>query len=128
MGWTSCHASFYKNGKIDRKAECDSIMNCDMAGDKGRYEVLKSAMVNSTYYAAIKKTIFKTENEPEKESVFGMVCSHPLTTKTISTFLIRIWMKVLVPVTTIIQKESSICLPLRSMSGRRRGESAAMRI
>lgn len=22
MGWTSYHASFYKNGKIDRKAEC----------------------------------------------------------------------------------------------------------
>ena len=45
MGWTSYHASFYKNGKIDRKAECDSIMNCDMVGNKGRYEVLKSAMV-----------------------------------------------------------------------------------
>lgn len=37
MGWTSYHASFYKNGKIDRKAECDSIMNCDMVGNKGRY-------------------------------------------------------------------------------------------
>ena len=35
MGWTSYHASFYKNGKIDRKAECDSIMNCDMVGNKG---------------------------------------------------------------------------------------------
>lgn len=46
MGWTSYHASFYKNGKIDRKAECDSIMNCDMVGNKGRYEVLKSAMVS----------------------------------------------------------------------------------
>lgn len=67
MGWTSYHASFYKNGKIDRKAECDSIMNCDMVGNKGRYEVLKSAMVGSTYYAAVKKTM------PEKESVFGVV-------------------------------------------------------
>ena len=73
MGWTSYHASFYKNGKIDRKAECDSIMNCDMVGNKGRYEVLKSAMVGSTYYAAVKKTIFKTGAEPEKESVFGVV-------------------------------------------------------
>ena len=73
MGWTSYHASFYKNGKIDRKAECDSIMNCDMVGDKGRYEVLKSAMVGSTYYAAVKKTIFKTGAKPEKESVFGVV-------------------------------------------------------
>lgn len=73
MGWTSYHASFYKNGKIDRKAECDSIMNCDMVGNKGRYEVLKSAMVGSTYYAAVKKTIFKTGDKPEKESVFGVV-------------------------------------------------------
>lgn len=73
MGWTSYHASFYKNGKIDRKAECDSIMNCDMVGNKGRYEVLKSAMVGSTYYAAVKKTIFKTGAKPEKESVFGVV-------------------------------------------------------
>ena len=73
MGWTSYHASFYKNGKIDRKAECDSIMNCDMVGNKGRYEVLKSAMVGSTYYAAVKKTIFKTGTKPEKESVFGVV-------------------------------------------------------
>ena len=73
MGWTSYHASFYKNGKIDRKAECDSIMNCDMVGNKGRYEVLKSTMVGSTYYAAVKRTIFKTGAEPEKESVFGVV-------------------------------------------------------
>ena len=73
MGWTSYHASFYKNGKIDRKAECDSIMNCDMVVNKGRYEVVKSAMVGSTYYAAVKKTIFETEAEPEKEGVFGVV-------------------------------------------------------
>ena len=73
MGWTSYHASFYKNGKIDRKAECDSIMNCDMVGNKDRYEERKSAMVGSTYYAAVKKTIFKTGAEPEKESVFGVV-------------------------------------------------------
>lgn len=33
MGWRSYHASFYKNGKIDIKAECDSIMNCDMVGN-----------------------------------------------------------------------------------------------
>lgn len=24
MGWTSYHASYYKNGKVDRKAECDA--------------------------------------------------------------------------------------------------------
>lgn len=48
-------------------------MNCDMVGNKRRYEVLKSAMVGSTYYAAVKKTIFKTGTKPEKESVFGVV-------------------------------------------------------
>ena len=27
MGWTSYAATHYKNGKIDRKAECDNIFN-----------------------------------------------------------------------------------------------------
>lgn len=46
MGWTSYHATHYKNGKVDRKAECDALF------EEGG--VLKSAMVGSTYYAAIK--------------------------------------------------------------------------
>lgn len=49
MGWTSKHAQFYKNGKVDRKAECDALFG------EG-YEVIKSAMVGSTYYAAIRTT------------------------------------------------------------------------
>lgn len=52
MGWTSYHATHYKKGKIDRKAECDAYF---MEGlNSGYYEVLKSAMVGSTYYAAVK--------------------------------------------------------------------------
>lgn len=52
MGWTSYHATHYKNGKVDRKAECDAYF---MEGlNAGYYEVLKSAMVGSTYYAAVK--------------------------------------------------------------------------
>ena len=50
MGWTSYHATpNYKKGKvfIDRKAECDNHF------DKNRCKVLKSAMVGSTYYAAV---------------------------------------------------------------------------
>lgn len=128
MGWTSYHASFYKNGKIDRKAECDSIMNCDMVGNKGRYEVLKSAMVGSTYYAAVKKSIFKTGDKSEKESVFGVVMLTSVNNKDYFTFLTRVWMKALVPVTMIVRREYLMCLPLRSMSGQRNGESAAMRI
>lgn len=52
MGWTGQIATYYKNGKIDRKAECDAYF---MEGlNRGHYEVLKSTMVGSTYYAAVK--------------------------------------------------------------------------
>jgi hypothetical protein len=51
MGWTSYHATHYKNGKVDRKAECDAYF---MEGlDEGHFRVEKSAMVGSVYYAAI---------------------------------------------------------------------------
>lgn len=63
MGWTSYHASYYKNGKIDRKAECDAYF---MEGlNRGHFNVLKSSMVGSTYYAAIQravKNVGKNEN------------------------------------------------------------------
>ena len=80
MGWTSYAATHYKNGKIDRKAECDNIFNDNMVtwDDShkviGKYEVLKSSMVGSTYYAAVKKTKFATETEPEKSIIFAAVC------------------------------------------------------
>ena len=54
MGWTSYHAKFFKNGKIDRKTECDSQF-CE------HYTVLKSSMVGNTYYAAVR---IDKENEP----------------------------------------------------------------
>ena len=41
MGWTSYHATNYKNGKIDRKAECDAYWNHPL--DKGRFKVLKNS-------------------------------------------------------------------------------------
>lgn len=55
MGWTSYCASHYKyvKGKrtVDRKAECDAYF---MEGlNKGHFNVVKSAMVGSTYYAAV---------------------------------------------------------------------------
>ena len=52
MGWTSYHAEHYKNGKIDRKAECDAYFLEGL--NRGHFDVLKSAMVGSTYYAAVK--------------------------------------------------------------------------
>jgi hypothetical protein len=83
MGWTEYHAQKqYKNGKffIDRKAECDKLFNDSMVtwdDDRkviGKFEVLKSSMVGSTYYAAVKRTKFATETEPEISSVFAAIC------------------------------------------------------
>ena len=52
MGWTGIHATHYKKGIIDRKAECDAYF---MEGlNRGYFDVLKSSMVGSVYYAAVK--------------------------------------------------------------------------
>lgn len=52
MGWTSYHATHYKNGKVDRKAELDAMYNWE--DENRKCEVLRSSMVGSTYYAAVK--------------------------------------------------------------------------
>lgn len=51
MGWTSYNKRYCMhnpNGTIDRKAECDGLFYND-----SRYNVIKSAMVGSVYYAAV---------------------------------------------------------------------------
>lgn len=58
MGWTSYHAQFYKNGKVDRKKELDFEFD-----RSDSFRVLKSSMVGSTYYAAVSNG----------EIVFGLV-------------------------------------------------------
>lgn len=83
MGWTSYHVEPTYNSKIkkytvDRKAECDKLFNTNMVSlDNndviGKFEVLKSYMVGSTYYAAVKRTKFATENEPEDSLVFAAI-------------------------------------------------------
>lgn len=78
MGWTSYHAPATYNTKtnryvVDRKAECDKLFNCDMIKNRGKYEVLKSRMVGSTYYAAVKMTRYATETEPEKTQVIAAI-------------------------------------------------------
>lgn len=55
MGWTSYYADYYKNGKIDRKAECDAYFMDSL--NKGLYKVLKSSMVGTVYYAAIQNQV-----------------------------------------------------------------------
>jgi hypothetical protein len=83
MGWTSYHVEPTYNPKakkytVDRKAECDRLFNQDMVtynDDKviGKFEVIKSYVVGSTYYAAVKRTKFATETEPEDSCVFAAV-------------------------------------------------------
>lgn len=51
MGWTSYHATHYKKGTIDRKAECDAYFLEGL--NAGYYRVVKSAVVGSVYYGAI---------------------------------------------------------------------------
>ena len=53
MGWTTMHATHYKNGTVDRKAEIDAIWNDDVSH---KFQVLKSAIKGTTYYGAIKQT------------------------------------------------------------------------
>lgn len=69
MGWTSYVATLYKNGKVDRKAEMDKRFTqeehdgSDFNGGTCHYpkmEVLKSSMVGSTYYAAVRTTNSQT--------------------------------------------------------------------
>ena len=68
MGWTSYRATKYKkDGTVDKKAELDAYWLED------RHELLKSAMVGSTYYAAVRvkdtgevfAAVFLTESRRE---------------------------------------------------------------
>lgn len=80
MGWTSYHANYYKkNGEIDRKAECDAYWQEGL--NRGHFKVLRSSMVGSTYYAAVKPLLRRIRDghdtyEPipeEEQNVFGAV-------------------------------------------------------
>lgn len=85
MGWTSYRATHYKwIGKgtkrsyvVDRKSECDNMLNDNMVDRDnkiiGKFEVLKSSMVGSVYYAAVKRTHFATETTPEYSKVFAAI-------------------------------------------------------
>ena len=73
MGWVS----YCITGKVDRKAECDKIFNCE------HLRIEKSRMVGSTYYAAVRvikrsiemdgdHTLYEAIPEDEQK-VFGYV-------------------------------------------------------
>ena len=67
MGWTGYHATYYRNGLVDRKAECDETINSE--NEKYKWEVLKSSMHGSVYYAAVKRT----EKDTGASEVFAVV-------------------------------------------------------
>lgn len=48
MGWTFYEATCYKNGKVDRLAECRKEFKKD-----SRFPVLKDSLRGTTYYAAV---------------------------------------------------------------------------
>lgn len=63
MGWTGQHATHYKKGTVDRKAECDAYF---MEGlNAGFYNVLRSALVGSVYYAAVQNVKKYGEKQPD---------------------------------------------------------------
>jgi hypothetical protein len=66
MGWTSYHATNYKNGKVDRKAEMDNLFT--WSNNQISMKVLKSSMVSTIYYAAVE------EIRDGKRTVFAAVC------------------------------------------------------
>ena len=72
MGWTEYHASHYKNGKVDRKAECNAYFLEGL--NEGFFDVLKSSMVGSTYYAAV-KPLKKSGGKDENGNYTAMISS-----------------------------------------------------
>lgn len=68
MGWTGYKATHYKNGKIDRKAECDAYF---MEGlNRGNFKVLKSTMKGSVYYAAIQDMVKYDGEDKNGKSIY----------------------------------------------------------
>lgn len=76
MGWTSYHADYYKNGTVDRKAECDAYWEEGL--NRGYFKIEKSIMKGSVYYAAITPLQRKTEERiipilEEERETFAVV-------------------------------------------------------
>lgn len=68
MGWTSYHATHYKHGKVDKKAECDSYWMDGL--NAGHFEVVKSSMVGNVYYGAIKVLLKRNGKDDNGKDVY----------------------------------------------------------
>lgn len=89
MGWTSYHVESNYKGIIDRKSEVDKRFTQDESVSKDKktkfpkLEVVKSAMVGSTYYGAIKRT------KDGKSKIFAVVCLTSVNNKDYYNFFIK---------------------------------------
>lgn len=87
MGWTSYRATYYHNdGTVNRKAECDAYFKEGL--NRGYYEVVKSAMRGSIYYAAV-KVLLTPQKNPDgtcKEDANGHFIYEPIPKEEQETF------------------------------------------
>lgn len=69
MGWTSYHATYYKNGKVDRKKEC--IAYFEEGLNKGHFKVEKSTMVGSVWYGAVRDLVTASKTDEKGNLIYS---------------------------------------------------------
>lgn len=107
MGWDCTHATHYtRTGAIDRKTEIDELYTWQ--NDTRKAEVVRSAMVGSTYYAAIKITELSTG---EAETTAAVALTHT-NNRDYFNFGVKRWGKVLDHVKIIARLLFSLFSPL----------------
>jgi len=67
MGWDGTRPTFWKNGKVDRKAEVDNRFTWE--NEDARVSVKKSAMKSTTWYGAVERY----DKITQKSVVIGVV-------------------------------------------------------
>ena len=66
MGWTYTYATEYKNGRIDRKAEMEKLINSTWSDGKQHNRLVRGTLKGSVYYAAVENL--------EDHRIWGLVC------------------------------------------------------
>ena len=69
MGWTSYNAKYYtRKGTVDRKRECDAYWLEGL--NSGHFNVIRSTMVGSTYYAAVQPIQKRIGEDESGKSIY----------------------------------------------------------
>lgn len=76
MGWTYYRATHYKDGQVDRKAECNAYFEEGL--NKGHFKVLKSTMYGSVYYAAVQKRTEYVGNDAKGNPMYQYLKNGPI--------------------------------------------------